>query len=87
MTNLAEVADLLRKTRKEERLTQEEVARLAGVSRSTIARMEGLTSTDMSVSALVRIAEGMGYDLQLVKRSRTRTIEDILEEQRHWNDE
>jgi transcriptional regulator with XRE-family HTH domain len=82
MTTLADVADLLRGARREAGLSQEVLARRAGVSRTTVARMETLAKGDMSVSALVRLLEAAGYDLKLVKQGHVRTVEDILAEQR-----
>jgi len=82
MTTLADVADLLRQVRKEARLSQEALAQRAGVSRTTVARMETLAKGDMSVSALLRLLEAAGYDLKPVKQGHRRTVEDILAEQR-----
>ena len=44
--------------------------------------METLGRGDMSVSVLVRLLEAAGYDLKVVKTGHTRTLEDILAEQR-----
>ncbi len=63
-------------------LSQEALARRAGVSRTTVARMETVARGDMSVSALVRLLEAAGYDLRAVKQGHTRTLDDILAEQR-----
>jgi transcriptional regulator with XRE-family HTH domain len=82
MTTLADVADMLREARRETGLSQEDIARHAGVARTTVARMETLARGDMSVSALVRLLEAAGYDLRLVKHGHTRTLEDVLAEQR-----
>lgn len=82
MTTLFDVAEMLKEARLESRLSQEDLARRAGVARTTVARMETLAKGDMSVSALVRLLEAAGYDLKLVKSGHTRTIEDILAEQR-----
>jgi len=82
MTTLADVATLLRQIRKSARLSQEALARRAGVSRTTVARMETLAKGDMSVSALLRLLEAAGYDLKPVKQGHARTVEDILAEQR-----
>lgn len=82
MSTLADVADMLKAARTEARLSQDEIAKRAGVARSTVARMETLAKGDMSVSALVRLLESAGYDLKLVKTGHQRTIEDILAEQR-----
>jgi transcriptional regulator with XRE-family HTH domain len=82
MSNLSDVADMLRVVRRETGLSQAELADRAGVSRTTLARMETLAKGDMSVSALVRLLEAAGYDLKAVKVGHARTLEDILAEQR-----
>lgn len=82
MSNLAEVADLLKTARKEAGLTQAELANRARVSRTTLARMETVAKGDMSVLALVRLLEAAGYDLKAVKLGHARTLEDVLAEQR-----
>jgi transcriptional regulator with XRE-family HTH domain len=82
VTTLADVAEMLKSARREARLSQDELAQRAGVSRTTVARMETLAKGDMSVSALVRLLEAAGYDLRLVKPGHVRTVEDILAEQR-----
>ena len=82
MTSLADVAEFLRRVRLEAGLSQEELANRAGVARTTVARMETLAKGDMSVSILVRLLEGAGYDLKAVKHGHMRTLDDILVEQR-----
>ncbi|HEU0229561.1 MAG TPA: helix-turn-helix transcriptional regulator [Burkholderiaceae bacterium] len=82
MSTLADVANMLRRARQEAGLSQETLAQRAGVSRTTVARMETLAKGDMSVSALVRLLEAAGYDIKLIKQGHVRTIEDILAEQR-----
>lgn len=82
MTTLSDVAEMLRSARREAGLSQDELAQQAGVARTTVARMENLAKGDMSVSALVRLLEAAGYDLKLAKPGHTRTVEDILAEQR-----
>ena len=69
---------MLKSARREARLSQDELAQRAGVSRTTVARMETLAKGDMSVSALVRLLEAARYDLRLVKPGHVRTVEDIL---------
>jgi transcriptional regulator with XRE-family HTH domain len=82
MTTLADVAEMLRNARREAGLSQDELARRAGVSRTTVARMETVAKGDMSVSALLRLLEAAGYDLKPVRPGHVRTLEDILAEQR-----
>ena len=78
---------MLKRARHEAKLSQNALAERAGVARTTVARMENVAKGDMSVSALVRLLEASGYDLKLVKRGHTRTIEDILAEQRQGDPE
>ena len=85
MTTLSDIAEMLKSARREARLSQDELAQRAGVSRTTVARMETLAKGDMSVSVLVRLLEAAGYDLKLVKLGHVRTVEDILAEQRQGN--
>lgn len=82
MTTLSDVSEMLRGVRRDAGVSQDELARRAGVSRTTVARMETLAKGDMSVSALVRLLEAAGYDLKPVKLGHARTVEDILAEQR-----
>jgi transcriptional regulator with XRE-family HTH domain len=82
MTTLADVADQLRAARLEAGLSQTALAERAGVARTTVARMETVAKGDMSVSALVRLLEAAGCELKVVKVGHTRTLEDILAEQR-----
>nr|WP_314874438.1 helix-turn-helix transcriptional regulator [uncultured Pseudomonas sp.] len=82
MTSLYDVSEMLKQARSEAKLSQQALATSAGVSRTTVARMETLAKGDMSVSALIRLLEAAGYDLKLVKTGHERTVEDILSEQR-----
>jgi transcriptional regulator with XRE-family HTH domain len=82
MTNLADVADQLKAARLEARLSQTELARRAGVARTTVARMETVAKGDMSPSVLVRLLEAAGCGLKVVKTGHTRTLEDVPIEQR-----
>lgn len=82
MTTLYDISEMLKLARREAGLSQALLAKSAGVSRVTVARMETLANGDMSVSALVRLLEAAGYELKMVKRGHRRTIEDILDEQR-----
>lgn len=82
MLNLADVSEALRDARKESRLTQGELAARAGVTRSTVSRMENVTNDDMSVDVLLRLFEAAGYELRAIKRGHQRTLDEVLAEQR-----
>lgn len=82
MTTLADIADQLKQARHQAGLSQRELAVRAGLNRLTVGRMENLANGDMSVSALVRLLAAAGFDLKVVKAGHSRTLEDILAEQR-----
>lgn len=82
MTTLADMAQQLKLARQQAGLSQAELARRAGVSRTTLARMETLARGDMSLSVLLKLLEAAGYDVKAVKVGHQRTLEDILAEQR-----
>lgn len=81
MRTLAEVGQALQQVRLQKRLSQEELARQAGVSRVTLSRMETAAKGDMSLAALLRLARALGYELKLIERGRQRTLSDVLAEQ------
>ncbi|AJY09636.1 helix-turn-helix domain-containing protein [Burkholderia dolosa] len=83
MTTLSDVGEMLKEARRAAGLSQRELAERAGIARTTLARMETLARGDMSVSALVRALEAAGYDLRVVRRGHTRTLDDVLAEQRN----
>jgi len=86
MITLADVAAQLKAARHATGVSQTELARRAGVARTTVARMESVAKGYMSVSVLLRLFEAMGYALKTVKTGHTRTLEDVLAEQRAGND-
>ncbi len=82
MTTLADVAEQLKAARRAAGVSQTELARRARVARTTVARMEAVAKGDMSLSVLLRLLEAVGYELKAVKAGHTRTLEDVLAEQR-----
>jgi transcriptional regulator with XRE-family HTH domain len=86
MQTLAEVGHALQQARLQSRLTQEEVAHRARVSRVTLSRMETAAKSDMSLAALLRLARALGCELRLVERGRQRTLLDVLAEQQSGED-
>jgi transcriptional regulator with XRE-family HTH domain len=81
MQTLAEVGQALQQARLQKRLSQEELARRAGVSRVTLSRMETSAKGDMSLAALLRLTRALGYELKWVERGHQRTLLDVLAEQ------
>lgn len=83
MQNLTEVGQALQQARLEKRLSQEELAQRANVSRVTLSRMETAAKSDMSLAALLRLVGALGYELRLVERGHRRTLLDVLAEREH----
>lgn len=82
MQTLADVGQALQQARLRKRLSQEELAQQAGVSRVTLSRMETAAKSDMSLAALLRLARALGHELRLVERGHQRTLADVLAEQK-----
>jgi transcriptional regulator with XRE-family HTH domain len=82
MTTLAEAAKAFKEARRNESLTQAELADRAGLARSTVTRLETLAQGDVGLSAFLRLLAAAGYDMKVVKAGHVRTLKDILAEQR-----
>ena len=82
MQTLSDVGQALQQARLQARLSQQQVADRAGLSRITLSRMEGATKGDMSVSALLKLCGVLGFELLMVPRGHRRTLDDVLREQR-----
>jgi transcriptional regulator with XRE-family HTH domain len=63
MTNLLEIGELIRKTRKEKKLSQPELAQRADVSRNTIDAIENARAPEAGIVLLLRIMHALDLDL------------------------
>ncbi len=81
MVGLAEIGGLVASARKQNGLTQLELARKAGVSRPTIDLLENGRATEIGYSRLTRILAVLGLEFRLQAASPQRpTLEDLLKE-------
>jgi transcriptional regulator with XRE-family HTH domain len=65
--NTMEIVSKLMAIRTREGLSQRKLSELTGVSQKTISRMEN--GVDLpSIETIIKLANGMGYELQLVKK-------------------
>ena len=79
---LADVGKEVRATRTAQGLTQAALAARAGVSRSTVARLETGRLPELGTAALRRLLQGVGLDLRVVADNRGRpTLDDLAAEQ------
>ncbi|MDX2264325.1 MAG: helix-turn-helix domain-containing protein [Hyphomicrobiales bacterium] len=79
---LDDIATAVREARKELRLTQEQLAALAQVSRPTIARLETGRLAQIGYKPLLRILNATGLDLRLTPLNRGRpTLDELAREE------
>lgn len=82
MNDLGSVGETLRQLRQDANLSQTELSVRAQVPRVTLSRMESASQGDMSVSALLRLLAALGQELVVRPAGHSRTLEDVLTEQR-----
>ena len=75
MENLGELIRLLRKERK---MSQQDLAKQYGMSRSTISGIENNTISEIGLRKVEAILNGFGYELRAVPRRSTRPTLDTL---------
>lgn len=68
-SRMARLGHIIRSTRKERGWSQNDLATQAGVSRPSIARIEG--GEDVSTATLDKVAEVLGLQLNLTDRTRS----------------
>ena len=82
MLDLAEIGSRIASARKQNALTQLELAKKASVSRPTVALLENGRATEIGYSKLVRILAVLGLEFRLqVASARRPTLEDLLKEE------
>lgn len=82
MLDIIEIAEKIREARKQRKMTQQELADAAGISRRGLIELEAGRSPDPGFISVVRILMAVGLDLRIVARTGRRpTYEDLLEEQ------
>ena len=68
LSSSGEIGELLKRWRKEKKITQEELANFAGLSRVGIVKLEK-NESDIKLSTLIKVVELLGFDLILKKRT------------------
>ena len=81
MADLEEMARTIASHRRQLRLTQDALARKAGVSRPLIAKLETGRYPEVGVKKLLRILHAVGLDLRITTLNLRRpTLEDLAAE-------
>lgn len=63
--NLLELGDSVKKLRKEKKLTQEQLASMAGISRATLSKLENGQIAQVSIVVLNDILNHLGYEIDI----------------------
>ena len=83
MIGLVEIGSLIKRTRKEQGLSQQALSLAAGVSRARIEALENGRVAEIGFKHLLRIMHALGLDLRVTTLNFNRpTLEDLLAETR-----
>jgi transcriptional regulator with XRE-family HTH domain len=82
MVDLSELGEKVKQARKALRLTRNQLATKAAVSRARIEALENLRAADIGFKNLLRIMNAVGLDFRVTTLNQRRpTLEDLLEEE------
>ncbi len=82
MPDLIELGEQIKETRRALKLTREELAKRAGVSRARIEALENKRASDIGYKNLLRILHAIGLDLRVTSLNLKRpTLEDLRAEE------
>ncbi|MEI7637687.1 MAG: helix-turn-helix transcriptional regulator [Syntrophus sp. (in: bacteria)] len=77
---LIEIGEQIKKARKARRITQGEIAKSLGMSRTTIGQIERGAIQEIGVRKLIRVLEFLGLELRVRPAGRPPTLEELLAE-------
>ena len=80
MKTLDELGGAVAGLRKQRQMTQQELASLSGLGRSTLARFESGGVAEFGAQKLLRLLEVLGCEISFTEVRRTFTLEDALAE-------
>ena len=66
---LSELGDKIKTLRKQKNISQEQLAKMAGISRATLSKLENGYFTKISVATLDRILSILGYSIDISSKN------------------
>ena len=78
---LFNIGQQIRQARKKRKISQAELAKALGMSRTTIGQIENGTVQEIGVRKLIRILEFMGLELRVRSAGQPPTLEELREEE------
>jgi transcriptional regulator with XRE-family HTH domain len=73
----------IKQARKNRKISQSDLAKALGMSRTTIGQIENGTVTEIGVRKLIRVLEFLGLELRVRPGGRPPTMEELREEETH----
>jgi len=78
---LFNIGQQIRQARKKRKISQAELAKALGMSRTTIGQIENGTVQEIGVRKLIRILEFLGLELRVRTAGQPPTLEELREEE------
>jgi transcriptional regulator with XRE-family HTH domain len=86
VTDLIELGNLIKATRKQKGLSQKDLAERSGVSRARIEALENGRIAEIGFKHLLRLMNALGLDLRVTQLNSGRpTLEDLTKEEAETN--
>lgn len=82
MKTLSDLGEEFSSLRKQGHKTQGEVASVTGMRQEALSRFERGRGNDFSLGKFLRMAQALGYDVQLVPAKKHPTLTDVLEQRK-----
>lgn len=77
--SLAELGETIRHLRKEQNLTQAELASRVGISRATLSGVENNTVLELGIRKYEKLLNALGYTLTVKQQSSRPTLDELKE--------
>ena len=63
-----EIGEKIKELRKEKKLTQEKLAKSAGISRQTLSKLENGQIDKLSLQLFTRVIDELDYELEIIQK-------------------
>jgi transcriptional regulator with XRE-family HTH domain len=81
--NLNVIGSQIRTARKKNKITQQNLGELLGMSRATISGIENGTIREIGIRKVISICDTLGIELIVREKSRRPTLQQLLQENDH----
>ncbi len=72
-----EIGEKIRQLRKSKKITQQQLADEAEISRATLSKLERGYVTEVSVAALIKILNALGQEIDIIPEDKLPTLDDL----------